>query len=122
MGLDIYLRWEGMTKEERKAQITGYSIVAGKVGYLRGAYNGHIGLDALNILFKDINFDGYDWIVNIKFLEKQLEELEKGLFITRKKDFYDGKEGSEIQSYRDFVALARKLYDEDKEPRIHGSG
>jgi len=122
MGLDIYLRWEGMTKADHAAQITGFSVIAGKFGYLRGAYNGNIGITALNILFKDINLDGYDWIVNIEFLEKQLEELEKGLFITHKKSFYDGKEGSEIQSYRDFVALARKLYDEDKEPRVHGSG
>ena len=29
MGIDIYLRWQGMTEEERAAQQTGYSVVHG---------------------------------------------------------------------------------------------
>ncbi len=40
MGIDIYLRWPGMTEEERKNQITGYSTTSGDVGYLREAYHG----------------------------------------------------------------------------------
>lgn len=38
MGLDIYLEWEGMTEEERKARYTGYAN-AGAAGYLRSSYN-----------------------------------------------------------------------------------
>jgi hypothetical protein len=40
MGIDIYLRWDGMTKEEEQQQYTGFSVVAGNVGYLREAYHG----------------------------------------------------------------------------------
>ena len=38
MGLDIYLRWKGMTKEEEEAQCTGFKS-DGNVGYLRSSYN-----------------------------------------------------------------------------------
>jgi len=37
MGTDIYLEWDGMTEEEKKAQYTGFSIDAGRVGYLRAS-------------------------------------------------------------------------------------
>lgn len=38
MGLDIYLRWKGITEEEKKAQYTGFEQ-AGSAGYLRSSYN-----------------------------------------------------------------------------------
>jgi hypothetical protein len=40
MGIDIYLEWDGMEKEEKSAQATGFSITSGDVGYLREAYHG----------------------------------------------------------------------------------
>lgn len=40
MGIDIYLRWDGMTEEEEQQQCTGFSVVSGDVGYLREAYHG----------------------------------------------------------------------------------
>lgn len=40
MGIDIYAVWKGRTKEEEKAQVTGFSVVSGHVGYLREAYHG----------------------------------------------------------------------------------
>jgi hypothetical protein len=40
MGIDIYLEWDGMDDENRKAQNTGFSITSGHVGYLREAYHG----------------------------------------------------------------------------------
>ncbi len=41
MGIDIYAKWDGMTtQEEDAAQITGFSIEHGHVGYLREAYHG----------------------------------------------------------------------------------
>ena len=40
MGIDIYARWKGQTRRERKAQVTGFSTVHGHVGYLREAYHG----------------------------------------------------------------------------------
>lgn len=40
MGIDIYLEWDGMEEEEKQAQATGFSTIAGDVGYLREAYHG----------------------------------------------------------------------------------
>ncbi len=40
MGIDIYAEWRGKNEEEKKAQITGFSVVSGNVGYLREAYHG----------------------------------------------------------------------------------
>lgn len=40
MGIDIYAHWKGQTRKEEKAQITGFSVLHGHVGYLREAYHG----------------------------------------------------------------------------------
>ncbi len=40
MGIDIYASWTGQTDDERAAQVTGFSIAHGHVGYLREAYHG----------------------------------------------------------------------------------
>ena len=40
MGIDIYMRWDGMTEEDRDKQITGFDATVGEVGYLREAYHG----------------------------------------------------------------------------------
>ena len=40
MGIDIYAQWRGMTKANKQAQITGFSVTSGHVGYLREAYHG----------------------------------------------------------------------------------
>jgi hypothetical protein len=40
MGIDMYLKWDGQTEEEEKAQYTGFSTAHGHVGYLREAYHG----------------------------------------------------------------------------------
>src|SRR6266566_5106087 len=40
MGIDVYMKWKGQTEEEHKAQITGFSVMHGHVGYLREAYHG----------------------------------------------------------------------------------
>ena len=37
MGIDIYMRWDGMTEEDRDKQITGFDATKGDVGYLREA-------------------------------------------------------------------------------------
>ena len=41
MGIDIYLEWDGIKEDDKKAQWrTGFSVTAGSVGYLREAYHG----------------------------------------------------------------------------------
>jgi len=130
MGADIYLRWKDQTKEEEDAQITGFEeedaqitgfdVTCGKLGYLRGAYNGHVGWDAIKQLFAGIKEFPYDnWVVDIKILKNNLDILEKTLFVTKRQEFYslNGKE-LEIQSYRDFVALAEKKFNEGKKPFV----
>ncbi len=40
MGIDIYAQWLGQTTAEAQAQITGFDVTMGRVGYLREAYHG----------------------------------------------------------------------------------
>lgn len=40
MGIDMYLQWREQTPSEHGRQITGFSLEAGDVGYLREAYHG----------------------------------------------------------------------------------
>jgi hypothetical protein len=40
MGIDITLSWRGQTTAECDAQVTGFSAVHGRAGYLREAYHG----------------------------------------------------------------------------------
>jgi hypothetical protein len=40
MGIDIYAEWKGMSEAEKKAQVTGFSVEHGHVGYLHEAYHG----------------------------------------------------------------------------------
>ena len=37
MGTDVYMEWDSMTPKEKKARLTGFSINAGEVGYLRAS-------------------------------------------------------------------------------------
>jgi len=118
MGADIYLIWDGITKKDKENQCKGFDITIGRLGYLRGAYNEHVGYDAIMILFADINWEK-EWKVDINLLKANLEKLEKGLFIERTEDFYskNGKQ-LEIQSYRDFVKFAEELVKEGKNPIV----
>ena len=40
MGIDVYAHWSGKTAADARAQITGFSVEHGHVGYLREAYDG----------------------------------------------------------------------------------
>lgn len=50
MGTDIYLKWDGQTRTQQKAQYTGYSIDAGNVGYLRAS----IGMETENAVLREV--------------------------------------------------------------------
>lgn len=41
MGIDVYLRWDNQTEEEKQKQYTGFSTNSGHTGYLREAYHGN---------------------------------------------------------------------------------
>lgn len=62
MGIDIYLDWDNMDGESKKAQITGFCPTAGHVGYLREAYHG--GPYATRILVREA-FDADDCTAQI---------------------------------------------------------
>ena len=40
MGIDIYATWRDQSDAEAEAQMTGFSVAHGDVGYLREAYHG----------------------------------------------------------------------------------
>ena len=121
MGADIYLTWDGMTKADKENQLTGFDVTCGKYGYLRGAYNGHVGYDALLILFKGIDWE-QKWKVDVGILTANFEKLKKTLFKTAKNKFYHkGGVDLEIESYYDFVGLAQKLVLEKKKPTVRFS-
>lgn len=40
MGIDVYLKWDKQTDEDRMGQFTGFSVTSGHLGYLREAYHG----------------------------------------------------------------------------------
>jgi hypothetical protein len=50
MGTDIYLNWEGKTQQDWDDQMTGWSIDAGSVGYLRAS----IGMITENAVLREI--------------------------------------------------------------------
>ena len=66
MGIDVYMRWEGITPAQQEAQITGFCATAGGVGYLREAYHGgpYVTkfLDQRQVLFpSDDNYFSRSW-------------------------------------------------------------
>ena len=42
MGIDIYLSWRNQHAAQEDAQVTGFSVVHGHLGYLREAYHGEL--------------------------------------------------------------------------------
>ncbi len=109
MGIDVYLKWEGQTKNEEEAQYTGFDITAGKVGYLRESYGKDV--SALGTFIKE------EWEGEIPLPAETLKErlpqtLEKVA------ERYEGSKFKDeaMQSYRDFVDLAERKERETGKP------
>jgi len=132
MGIDVYLRWKDMTREEREAQYCGFDVTAGKVGYLREAYHGSP--YATQILvpeafaehpeFTDEDWMNYDGeVIPNAVLRRRLPEVKKAV-ILRYKNVY-GEEIDEehpaVQSFIDFVELHAVLEKDGKKPKILAS-
>ena len=77
MGIDIYMKWEGQTEEEERAQITGFEVSgrAGGVGYLREAYHG---APYATMFFVGEAF-GEDPQSVLEGVEQMMQEVESGL-------------------------------------------
>ncbi len=102
MGYDIYLKWKGQTSEESDKQITGYSITAGHVGYLRASYGWADMIRVFEILFKG-QWESHENILTASEIAKNLK-LAKRLPEWKKIKKEDG--ARVMQSVEDFVKLA----------------
>jgi hypothetical protein len=118
MGIDIYAKWDGMTEAEDAAQITGFSVVHGHVGYLREAYHGEP--YATKYLVEEAFLHGsapiYASLLKAR-LPRTLELAEQ-----REREIYGVTDAERIErvlkSYRDFVALCARKEAETGEPCV----
>ena len=121
MGLDVYLRWDGITEEEHDKQITGFSIVSGHVGYLREAYHGQPYATKMLISEKWEDEPEGGFIIPNSTLVERLPRV-KETAILRANALYkeDIDESSPVvKSFVDFVELHGRMEKEGKNPRIH---
>ena len=122
MGIDIYMRWDGMTEEDRDKQITGFDATKGDVGYLREASHGQI--FATQYLVKEAFEEGADEVhIPAKELRKRLP-LTKEIVIQRFRDVYKEEieeDNAFVKAFEDFVKLSEALEEEGRKPTIYAS-
>lgn len=123
MGIDIYMRWNGQTKQEREAQFKGFDTTIGDAGYLREAYHG--GPYATEVLVKEC-FEGESCTQRIPAatLRARLPETIETVKIRAKKVYDKTLDDSspQVKSFEAFVSLAEKKESELGEPvEIHAS-
>ena len=117
MGIDIYAKWDGMTEAEENAQITGFSIEDGHVGYLREAYHGQP--YATVVLVREAFLGNHR--VRIP-AAKLAQRLPATLVVAeqREREIYGATDRAEIErvltSYREFVALCARKEAETGQP------
>lgn len=149
MGIDIYMYWDGMTKEEKEAQYTGWSVTKGHVGYLREAYHGapYATMYLLKECFLEPNKNLDNWkeiikpAIPVKHEYYDIKEIcdyhypdpnilinrlpkTIELCIERSKNIYleDIDYNHEVcKTFSDFVELYVKKFNEGLNPRIHAS-
>ncbi len=116
MGIDIYAKWDGMTAAEEEAQITGFSVVHGHVGYLREAYHGDP--YATKVLVPEAFEE-----LRVPIYGKTLRERLPAVLVVaeaRERTLYGTTDPAKIErvlkSYRDFVDLCERKEAETGEP------
>ena len=116
MGIDIYAQWDGMTEAEDAAQITGFSVEHGHVGYLREAYHGEP--YATKVLVPEA-FEEHRAYIHAATLQDRLaatlvvaEARERAIYRTTD----PAKIERVLKSFRDFVALCARKEAETGEP------
>lgn len=123
MGIDVYLRWDGMTDAERNAQYTGFEVSerAGGLGYLREAYHGSpyatkvLVPEAFNDECDEVTGESIPTSYIAEVLEARLDaavETAERRARTIYKEPVD--DHSMVNALKAFVALARRLQDEGK--------
>jgi hypothetical protein len=116
MGIDIYAEWDAITDAEKAAQITGFSVEHGHVGYLREAYHGE---PYATKVFVAEAFEHGRAIIPAAALQERLPEV-LAIAETREREVYGVTDADEIErvlkSYRDFVALCERKERETGHP------
>jgi hypothetical protein len=116
MGIDIYAEWDGMTDAEKKAQITGFSVEHGYLGYLREAYHGEP--YATRVLVPESFETGRAEIPAATLWERLPDALKAAE--QRERELYGETDINEIgrvlKSYVAFVALCAEKEDETGKP------
>ena len=116
MGIDIYAKWDGMTEAEEEAQITGFSVEHGHVGYLREAYHGEPYATKVLVpeAFEELRVPIYAATLRDR-LPATLVVAEQ-----RERVVYDVTDDAAIKrvlkSYSDFVELCARKEEETGEP------
>jgi len=122
MGIDIYMRWDGMTEGDRDKQITGFDATVGDVGYLREAYHG--GPYATKYLAEEAFEDGAgDVHIPAKKLRERLP-LTKDIIIQRFREVYDEElteDDEVVKAFEDFVKLGEALEEDGRKPTVYAS-
>jgi len=119
MGIDIYARWPSQTEAE--AQVTGFSIAHGHIGYLREAYHGEP--YATRVLVPEA-FDHEAYPDGARIPAETLRErLPETLDTATRRQQLLYNEGPDqentrvvLQSFRDFVEFCERTEREAGEP------
>ena len=111
MGIDIYMKWDGMTQADQEAQITGFDVTAGKVGYLREAYHGGPYVTRFLVAEAFDETKGCQAIIPAKVLRERLPEAIR-LAIQRASVVYHEtltENSPRVKAFADFVQLAERM-------------
>jgi hypothetical protein len=145
VGIDIYLRYRGMTDEEQQKQYGGFRIDAGDVGYLREAYHG--GPYATRMLVPQAFTDGNDaalhamctaddkagrckeWegemcgyvAIPAAAMRERLEETLATVRLRSLKVYGEPADDATLKAFTDFVELAERWQKEGKSIGVHAS-
>jgi hypothetical protein len=118
MGIDIYAKWHGQTDLEESAQISGFSVLHGHLGYLREAYHGQP-YATKHLCREAFESDGNRVRIPAAVLRERLPETLR-LADERERTVYRETDEAEIglvlKSFRDFVELCERKERETGEP------
>lgn len=118
MGIDIYAEWNGQTKKEKDAQVTGFSTVHGHVGYLREAYHGEPYATRFLVREAFESSNGKAAIAAAVLRERLPETL--AIVEERERSVYGTTDEAEIkgvqESFAEFVKLCERKERETGEP------
>lgn len=113
MGIDVYLTWDNQTEAEKKAQYTGFSVEAGKVGYLREAYHGSP--YATHALFARRYWDGdEDARADVPELKRRLPATVLISLYRNEMLYGTGEDPQRQNSLEDAMQKIKEVFAEDK--------